>query len=207
MVYFFIDGLIFGVSSLRDESRSPWKSVVDNLINATCITLLSIYFVKKIYASTLREIGFVSGKSKQDILAGVIAGIGLWLIASLIDLGIETLFGGGPDHPALQTLQRADTTLSYFALVTGIVLISPIAEEIFFRGFTLTVFSKRYGHLMGILMTSMLFSLTHISPWWLLQIFAIGVGLAILREYTGSLLSSVIAHVEINLIVILTSKM
>ena len=94
------------------------------------------------------------------------------------------LFGSGPQGLAL-------------ALLLGGV-VAPVAEEIFFRGFLYAGFRHRWGVGWGMLASSVVFALVHITPGVLLPIFIIGLVLAFLYEHTQSLWPNIVLHAAIN---------
>jgi uncharacterized protein len=87
--------------------------------------------------------------------------------------------------------------LLWFALVIA----APVAEEIMFRGFLFRgwVRSERSA-IPGILIISALFAAIHVQYDWfgILQVFFIGLLLAIVRWRSGSTLLTILMHVLIN---------
>jgi hypothetical protein len=94
------------------------------------------------------------------------------------------LFGGGVQGLAL-------------ALFLGSV-VAPIAEEVFFRGFLCAGLSDRWGKVRGIVASSLLFALVHFSPSVFLPIFLMGIVLALVYTYSGSLWPAIFLHGVIN---------
>jgi membrane protease YdiL (CAAX protease family) len=95
---------------------------------------------------------------------------------------------------------RNDGTLLLLWLT--FVFVAPIAEEIMFRGFLFRgwVRSER-GAIPGILVISLLFAAIHVQYDWfgMLQVFFIGLLLAIARWRSGSTLLTILMHVLTNL--------
>jgi uncharacterized protein len=82
------------------------------------------------------------------------------------------------------------------------VIMAPIAEEIIFRGFLFRgwVTSERSA-IPGILVISALFAVIHVQYDWfgILQVFFIGLLLAVARWRSGSTLLTILMHVLANL--------
>jgi membrane protease YdiL (CAAX protease family) len=82
------------------------------------------------------------------------------------------------------------------------VIAAPVAEEIIFRGFLFRgwVGSERSA-IPGILVISVLFAVIHVQYDWfgILQVFFIGLLLAIVRWRSGSTLLTILMHVIANL--------
>lgn len=86
-------------------------------------------------------------------------------------------------------------------LVIGAVLTAPIGEEVFFRGFLLSMMSQRAARWTSILVVSFLFTISHFgsaAAWPPLFVFAVLLGW--LRLRTGSLVAPIAAHVLNNLV-------
>ena len=75
-----------------------------------------------------------------------------------------------------------------------IVVVAPIAEEAFFRGFLLPVFAGQWGFWVGASFVSVLFAMAHLEPGILLPAFVSGMLLAWLYRRTGSLWNCCLAH-------------
>ncbi|MFO7917472.1 MAG: type II CAAX endopeptidase family protein [Anaerolineae bacterium] len=83
------------------------------------------------------------------------------------------------------------------ALFLGSV-VAPVAEEIFFRGFFYAGLRGRWGTVWGMIASSLLFALVHLSPGVFLPIFLMGMVLAFVYTYSGSLWPSIFLHGVIN---------
>jgi membrane protease YdiL (CAAX protease family) len=79
------------------------------------------------------------------------------------------------------------------ALVTGVV-IAPLAEEAFFRGFVFAGLRQRLGVVGAALISAAVFGAVHLSLATFLPVAFLGLLLAMLYEATGSLYPGIIAH-------------
>lgn len=79
------------------------------------------------------------------------------------------------------------------------VLIAPLAEETFFRGFMFTGL-RRYGFFWAALASGLLFSAAHINPGGLIPLALVGMLFAWAYARSGSLWTSIYAHLTFNLI-------
>ncbi len=98
-----------------------------------------------------------------------------------------------------QILTRLDITGPGFILtfIVGAVL-APIAEEIFFRGFVYAGLRALLGVAAAVLVTSIFFTLLHLSLELFIPILALGIFLTLLYEITGSLLPGIFLHIANN---------
>jgi membrane protease YdiL (CAAX protease family) len=103
-------------------------------------------------------------------------------------------------YPVFDTLPR----VLAWTLVIASALVAGVCEETGFRGYLQVPMEKKYGALLGISFSSLLFMLVHLSKAWaggiVPQIFLAGVLLGILAYKTGSLVPGIIAHVLLDII-------
>ena len=87
-----------------------------------------------------------------------------------------------------------ETVLQRLAGFFIVVLLAPFAEEVFFRGFLLPAFTNRWGLLVGAIISSGLFGISHVAPGSIVPAFMSGMLFAWLYHRTGSLWNTTIAH-------------
>ncbi len=130
------------------------------------------------------------------ILVGLIGGC-LALAASQL---VSTILGavGLPVQEqdwVQQILSRPDLLQR---LVPWMVLIGPLAEEVFFRGYIYRRLRAEAGLATGLLISASLFALTHFNASGFLVYLTIGIVLALSYERSGRLLTPIVGHVVIN---------
>lgn len=91
-------------------------------------------------------------------------------------------------------LKDGDPFSRFFLLV----IVAPFTEELLFRGLILRGLYKRFGGLVAILLSSLLFGLVHLNPWQFVTALLLGLilGWAYLR--TGSVWLCVLGHALVN---------
>jgi membrane protease YdiL (CAAX protease family) len=100
-----------------------------------------------------------------------------------------------------EVLTRLDTQGIGFLLTLFVgAVIAPVAEEIFFRGFLYGGLRRRIGILGAMLVSSVFFTALHLSLELFVPIFVLGLFLAWLYEYTGSLYPGILLHASNNAI-------
>ncbi|HLL67824.1 MAG TPA: CPBP family intramembrane glutamic endopeptidase [Micromonosporaceae bacterium] len=114
---------------------------------------------------------------------------------------IELLAAVGADNGRLHD---ASTGLTAVILIRILVL-SPLAEELLFRGALFTWLRTRIGPTWTILLTGVAFGLIHQAPLFLPLAITVGIAAGWIRERTGSTWVTVIAHSVQSLIVVLAS--
>ena len=199
-IFLFVEAKLFGEGVLNNTDISLKLFLLEDIVDNLILFLLPIFFVTKVYKANINEIGFTLQDLKRNSGLGFIVGVSLWIAASILDFAIESIWGVSPIHPYIQQLEGADTLISYFAILISIILLAPISEEVYCRGFAYTIFKRRFGKIAGVILSSLLFAGLHFNALWFIQIFIIGIGLALLFERTGSLVSVIIAHSISNLL-------
>lgn len=87
------------------------------------------------------------------------------------------------------------------AYVFMAVLLAPIVEEVTFRGVAFgTLISRGFGAPIAIILSSLAFAVSHLqySPAAMLVVFLSGVGFAVLRMMSGTIVVPIIAHAVAN---------
>jgi membrane protease YdiL (CAAX protease family) len=135
-------------------------------------------------------------------LAGYVAAIPLVVIASygyhilIRVLGIDPESAGHPYVPELLGAASAWEVGVLFLMAVGI---APVVEELFFRGILYGALRQAWGAVPAACGVSLIFALLH--PQGLLAIpllFTLGLVLAALREWRGSLVAPIVAHALVN---------
>jgi membrane protease YdiL (CAAX protease family) len=99
------------------------------------------------------------------------------------------------------------------SLAVGLAgVLSPLVEEVFFRGFIYGTLDRRLGRLWAFVVTVVLFAGAHLSQSWgawggLTAIAITGAGLTALRLWTGSALAPALAHLAHNGVIALFGAM
>jgi uncharacterized protein len=110
----------------------------------------------------------------------------LILIALGIDTQAESIF---------KLFENIESPVWFF--IVGVVL-APIVEEIFFRGFVFQGFRQRYGWVNSMLLSSALFAAAHLDPVALIPTFILGCLLAYMYQRSNSIWPGVILHFLVN---------
>lgn len=88
----------------------------------------------------------------------------------------------------------AHTALDWVLIILAPVVIAGIFEEMLFRGFVQTTFEQHHKILTALAITAAVFALNHAAPWWLAQIFLLGLVLGWLAWQCDSMIPGAIVH-------------
>lgn len=138
------------------------------------------------------------------------------LMSSLLELNMAIDLSKWPDlknwidtqdSASNQTYEAMVGNRGFFSLVTSllfIALIPAIAEEIFFRGFLMTIFNGIFKNMhVSIFVTALLFSVIHFQLLKVIPMFFLATVFGYAVYWTGSLWASIIAHFVNNAIAVI----
>ena len=102
------------------------------------------------------------------------------------------------DFDAKQRMLDAVFRSNALPMVVTVTLAAPLGEELFFRGFAFPALSRSWGVFWGVLVSGVLFSSLHMDLVGFVGLMEIGMLLAVLRHWSGSLWAAVIGHAVNN---------
>jgi len=101
-----------------------------------------------------------------------------------------------PEPESLRLLKReADAGI---AGAIRSVVVSPVLEELLFRGLILHGFLVLYSRRRAVVLSALLFAVYHLNPWQLVLAFVCGLLLGWWRVATGSLWPTILGHMFFN---------
>lgn len=125
-------------------------------------------------------------------------GVVAWVGSSLASAGVVAVLESLGVDAAPQAAEQALGLVEPWLAVLAIVIIAPIAEELFFRGVVFNAFLRERGPRMAYLGSAALFAVIHLSIVALLPIFLLGLALAWIYDRTGNLLAPITMHAMVN---------
>jgi membrane protease YdiL (CAAX protease family) len=140
--------------------------------------------------------------SIKNGLASIMLGIGLVFIMNGAVRFLGELSNLKFSYMNPSTFKGYD--LIYLAVIVG--LITPVFEELFFRGIIISRLEEGYGHLSSILISSVLFSVSHLNLVQSVYVLPLGILAGVLVLKTGSIISSVLLHMMYNILNIYLAK-
>lgn len=189
---------LFGSIANTDPDRKPGAFLFDEIVDAGILTTLPLFFVTRVYGGKISEIGITLDNVLRNVILGAAAGVLLFGAASGYDIVLSVVFGVADEHPYHEMFRRSSSPAGSGAILFTLLVLGPFSEEVFFRGFAYTVFRKRWGISLAVVVSATLFSVTHFSTAHFVLAWGIGAALALLFDRTKSLLSSIAAHAVFN---------
>ncbi|MCE5285388.1 MAG: CPBP family intramembrane metalloprotease [Pelosinus sp.] len=151
------------------------------------------------HQGNFRNLGLSREKLGLRLLQGLVGGIGLLFFSLYSERLYSTvLFLTPTQHPLVAMAKSAATWQALLAPLFLAGIAAPVAEEILYRLFTFLPFKERWGLWGGAIISAALFALMHFNAYWLGEMMVVGIGLALLYYFTGSLISAITAHAFIN---------
>lgn len=165
-----------------------------------------LYFTLVKYKERLSSLGLSASGFCKNIFSGITAYVFMLpvLITALIVsmLILNALGYKPPSQPVFDMFFEEKRSSVILFLAIFVSVLGPIIEEIFFRGFLYNAVKKRFGILLGVLLSGALFSMLHTNIVGFLPIMILGVLMAFLYETTGSLVASISVHILHNSIIV-----
>lgn len=165
----------------------------------------SLFFIIPYFYSRIRNYDTVSLFRLRTvplsiIILSLIGGIALSILIDELDRIINMII---PMPEWMEEMMRpleVESGFDWILAISGVVIAAGFAEESLFRGFIQVSLEKRGDITKAVLLSAATWALIHIVPYWVVQIFIIGVVFGYLSWRTGSIIPSAIMHAINNLI-------
>lgn len=153
------------------------------------------WFVFRKYNAGWGSLGFRTFTGKT---IGI--GCGLVIAAHIFTILYAALIVYLLDSPIQPDLAPVAEEMSFPWLLAFLaVVVAPVVEEIFFRGFVFAGFYNRYGYQKAAILSSLIFALGHLQVLAILPLFILGYIFAYLYHRSGSIVPAIILHFLVNL--------
>ena len=202
---------LVGVLVLAAAYGYSQSDLADNDVSLTFTALqfppLWLGFVGvPIWAAATKGAGWVADFAVRlraiDVPIGVVAGLlAQFVLVPLVSLPIIWLTDTDLDklgEPARDLGARATSPGLVVLLFLMVAVGAPIAEEIFFRGLLLRALKKRFGTVVAVAGSSVVFGATHFQALQFPALAAAGVVFAMLVVLTDRLGPAIVAHMAFN---------
>lgn len=129
------------------------------------------------------------------------------IIGSVLVMELTNLLGNTYENSKTEAMQQNVTFFTVLIAFVSAAIISPLYEEIFYRGFIYRWLRTRLSMRWAILLSSLIFTIVHIPTYNAMPVnFLCGVVFAWAYERTNSIWPAVIVHGLVNgIAVVLTS--
>ena len=169
------------------------------LLTATQVGLLLVSWLFVFRPNALAGLPSLPGRNAADaVRSGIGWGVVAWIGASLASYVVFFVFEAVGLDPEPQAAEQALAVIDPILAVVAIVILAPIAEEVFFRGVIFNAFLREGGRRWAFLGSSALFAVIHLSLVAAIPIFLLGLALAWVYDRTNNLLAPIAMHMVVN---------
>lgn len=143
-----------------------------------------------------------------DVVVGLVAGAGSqYILVPLLYLPFEQVSHSlrrRLETPAKQDVAGVHGPLAVTAAFLLLAVGAPLVEELFFRGLLQRALKRRFGTVLAIGGSAVLFGLAHFELLQLPALILFGVVLGVLAERTGRLGPGIVAHATFNAVTVIS---
>jgi membrane protease YdiL (CAAX protease family) len=193
-----LSGLAYGAAYLLlyllvDPDVDLWLALFSAVLELVLLVPVWWFVKRKYHVPLAKALGF--RRFKPWWLAVAVGSLiaysvfNAYYAAILAALGLEMQRDVGPTIRELS---------SPWPLVFSIVILAPLVEEVFFRGFVFNGLRGRMDWWWAAVISGALFAAAHLDPLFLLPAFLIGFMLAFLYQKTNSIWPGMIVHFLVN---------
>lgn len=192
-------GVVLGVMGAQGRGLSTWAVRLTYDLSSLVLlaaTLLALRLAR-LRAEALG--GLWRWPGAGALLLGLGAGLVLKLGGDLAAVLQAPLLGPvRGNNPLVLHPTAFASPLLIAGLVVAVVVVAPVAEELFFRGLLYGWLRARLPVPAAVAIAAVLFSVAHFQPGLLLPLAVVGAGLCLLYERSRSLWVPAAAHAALN---------
>jgi uncharacterized protein len=170
------------------------------------LALFTILWVAIRHRGWVPALGLRSARGERDVALGGFAGAAAYgLIRFVVGPAVIVVWDAVLGHPPGASNQFPGVDFGVVEVVLGVVLVvlvTPLGEEVFYRGFLFGGLRARMGFWAAAPISAALFGLSHLAGGAVLVplLFVFGLTQAFLYERRRSLVAPIAAHAMFNLI-------
>jgi membrane protease YdiL (CAAX protease family) len=149
------------------------------------------------------QFGFDRAKPVQAVAWGLLVFGAVMLVETPLTQAstwiLDALQMPHPEQQSVETFRQYSQSSTIFWFMLQAVLLFPVIEELFFRGFLLTFLKNYTSTWMAIILSGGVFAFAHLNLGAVLPLWFLGVVLGVAYEHTGSLIVPISVHACFNL--------
>jgi uncharacterized protein len=199
-------GLIAALFLPASSAPLTLASVLLSLASAWIGFLGAPIYAVRGHLSALKEQFGLKFVLPADALRGICVGIVGQVMVAIIYLPLHFL-----DPSAAKSVSNPANMLTSVAhgwrwipYALAVAVISPFCEELFFRGLTMRALAKKWGPMAGIVISGLLFGITHFEGIQTPALVGFGWILAWRATKTGRIGETIVAHGSFNAITLIS---
>jgi len=209
LIWFIVSIIVGGAAGattytlLNKYLNSSYLALATGFASYSFILLTLLFFIEKFWKQKdiLEALG-MRGRLRWSYIVWAVAGFGAYILLSwAVPLLLAKLIHGF-DPSALTQYGRSkpSSTFGLMADLLQVAILTPLIEEIMYRGYLFTEFKKfKMPAIAAIALVSVLFAMMHYPPWvWVVDTFIFGLVVTIIRQKTGNIWTGLGIHIAAN---------
>ena len=187
-------------TSTKPTAAFALAAIVSTVLVDGWLVFWAWFFSLRKYRLPLASYGFRGFEERSSwgvagavIVGGVLATI---ILGDVSDFIYRHVIGPVPQENVVTIFPHSSAGLALFVVLA--VLIAPVLEETFFRGFVFQGLASSWGPIAGALTSAFVFALWHQQLSVLVPIFGLGVLLAAAFYWTKSIYTNMTMHAVFN---------
>ena len=188
LLIFINVGLLAAVFFFQEESKQIARGA--GILFAELIYLLPVLMIFAWKRIGFRRLGF---RKFDSLTMGI--GCGL-IVAAYVIVIVHNLFLTliGIETQGMGIVKIVSDLQSPVWIFIAAVIVAPLVEEMFFRGFLFQGFRKRYGWIVALVLSSGIFAAAHLDPVSFIPTFVLGAAMGYVYHRSNSIWPGVILH-------------
>ncbi|QQR91137.1 MAG: CPBP family intramembrane metalloprotease [Myxococcales bacterium] len=145
------------------------------------------------------SLGLQKNPQIHTLIFAVLAGFSLQFPLTELSNALRTIFPVSIEEQiAVQRMLNPSHWLGAFETTLAIVLVAPLSEEVLFRGIMIRGLNARYGKVVAVILSALLFGLAHMGIIELVYASIVGILLGLLYLSKQNLWTCITLHASFN---------
>ena len=201
IIYLFALRAVFGFTANR--LISPYTGEISGVIITLldrALTIGIIYLiVRRLTAGWQQAIGLNTDNLWRHFVIGLTAGVGLLVVLGVGERALYRFLAVElQTHPLIGSAFGARSFSQFLLPLMAGGVLTPVAEEMLYRGMIYPAAAKRAGVIGGVIISVLVFTFFHFNAYWIGEIIFAGLVFTLLYLKTGSIIPGIIAHAVAN---------
>jgi uncharacterized protein len=183
---------------LGEGELSLLGSIVILVATQASLLLVTWFFVLRPRA--LADVAVPGPDTPRAVAMGLGWGVLAWFAATLVAAVVIQILAALGIEAVPQTAEQALSIIDPWLAILALVIVAPIAEEVFFRGVVFNAWLREGGRRAAFIGSSVLFGVIHLNLVAFVPIVLLGLILAWLYDRTRNILAPIVLHSVFNAI-------
>ena len=199
-------GLVTSIILLLSDSAENSLFPLALLIGETLLVFPLFLLLYKSKVPILKTVR-LNPISKYNLIHSLLISFGIVFISDEIDRLLGIIIPPPDILNNINSTMSIDNPIALLLIFVSAVPIASFAEEVIFRGYLQQILEKEWKNITrAVLISSLFFAIVHLIPFWLIQIYLLGVIMGYLSWKTNSIYPSMVLHAVNNTMAFLSAN-